>query len=74
MKNLLKQSEEQHLEILSALDEMGKAIRSGEKIDTGSFRMLLEKHKNMEERLVYPEFDNVLSDKDKEEVYSKIKR
>ena len=34
---------------------------------------LLEQHKNTEEEYLYPEFDNILSDKEKEEVYWKIK-
>jgi len=55
------------------LDKMQHSLREGNKIDTSGFYALLLRHKNIEERLLYPELDNVLSDKEKEDVYWKLK-
>lgn len=55
------------------LDMMQLSIKKQDKINTTGFFELLLRHKNIEERLLYPELDNVLSDKEKEDIYWKLK-
>jgi hemerythrin superfamily protein len=63
----------EHQIIEDHLDRIRRAMNDGSKIETAKLYPLLERHKNIEERLLYPELDNVLSEKEKEDVYWKIK-
>lgn len=63
----------EHQIIESHLDKIRRAMNDGSKIETAKLYPLLERHKNIEERLLYPELDNVLTEKEKEDVYWKIK-
>jgi hemerythrin len=64
----------EHIIILEKLGNIQKSLIHGEtNINISGLYTLLERHKNIEDRLLYPEFDRVLSDKEKEDVYWKIK-
>lgn len=63
----------EHHMIYSKLNEIQNALNTDQKIDLSGFYDLLEKHRDTEEEFLYPEFDNILSDRDKEDVYWKIK-
>ena len=64
----------EHKSFLESLDNMQTALKNGStEIELFDIYHLLIKHKNVEERLLYPELDNALSDKEKEEVYWNIR-
>src|SRR3989338_1541222 len=60
----------EHELFLHYLEDIKRSLERGIKAETKIFFSLLERHKNVEERLVYPEFDRVLSKKEKEEHYA----
>jgi hemerythrin-like domain-containing protein len=63
------------MEINTKINEIQNALKKGDiTFNLDGFYELLEKHKKTEDEYLYPELDNVLSDKDKEEVYWKMKR
>lgn len=70
---ILKTIGNEHEILLENLKRIQKSLKDASKIDTTGFYTLLLRHKNIEEHLLYPELDNVLSDKEKEDVYWKIK-
>jgi hemerythrin len=64
----------EHTDILEHMNKIQQSLKqNSNKIDIAGLYGILERHKNMEERLLYPELDSVLSSKEKEEVYWKIK-
>ncbi len=63
----------EHEIILKKIEKATNSLNKGSGIDTTSLLSLLERHKNIEQGLLYPELDRVLSEKDKEDVYWKIK-
>jgi len=70
---ILQTIRKEHSIILDGLDNISNSLKKGDKVNTMGLFLLLEKHKNIEDRLLYPELDRVLSDKEKEDVYWKIK-
>ncbi|MEA2038133.1 MAG: hemerythrin domain-containing protein [Nanoarchaeota archaeon] len=71
---ILQTVHNEHIEMNEHIERIGNAIRSeDDNVDTSGFFALLVRHRNIEERNLYPELDNVLSDKEKEEVYWKLK-
>jgi hemerythrin len=72
---MLNQIRDEHMEINTKINEIQNALKKGDiTFNLDGFYELLEKHKKTEDEYLYPELDNVLSDKDKEEVYWKMKR
>ena len=67
--NVLKMIKEDHAIILRKVKE----LRESKDPDFNELLTILERHKNIEERLVYPEYDKVLTDTEKEEVYWKLR-
>jgi len=64
----------EHEMILKKIDKIRNSFKKGSiNIDTTKLFSLFERHKNIENTLLYPELDRVLSDKEKEEVYWRIK-
>ena len=64
----------QHNQITTILESISKSISQGETIDFSDLYLILNKHKNIEERLFYPELDRMLSEKDKLKILETIKR
>ncbi|MFH1850011.1 MAG: hemerythrin domain-containing protein [archaeon] len=56
------------------LAEMHKALAQGKDIDVSGFGMLLRRHSNIEERLLYSELEPVISAREMDEVYARIRR
>ncbi len=69
----LQTIKKEHETIIGYLDAIRRALNNSSKINIKEFFPLLERHKNIEERLLYPELDNALTEKEKEDVYWKIK-
>ncbi len=65
---ILQKIKEDHATILETLANLMLALRRNEKVDFSELLTLNEQHKNMEERLLYPELDKEISEEDKEEV------
>ena len=70
---LLNSIKEQHKVILSKLHDIHSSLSENRKISMTSFFTLLEKHKEQEERYLYPEFDKILTNEEKEQAYWDIK-
>lgn len=70
---VLQTIRKEHSVILDKLDKANNSLGKGEQADVSGLFLLLERHKNQEDRLLYPELDRVLTDKEKEDVYWKIK-
>lgn len=65
---------QEHIVILEKLMNIHQSLDKEEtNIDVSNLYSLLEKHKNVEERNLYPELDLVLSEKEKEDIYWKMK-
>jgi len=65
---------EEHSIILDKLTNIQQTLKKRQtQIDVSELYTFFERHKNVEDRLLYPELDSVLSDKEKEEVYWKLK-
>lgn len=62
-----------HVKLLELLGGIEESVRKGEEIETGDFYMLLRKHKNVEDRLFYPELDRILDDKEKIKILERLK-
>jgi len=63
----------EHIKIRSILEKILASIRENSKINTFDLFTVLTRHQNIEERLFYPELDEMLSEKEKNAVYEKIK-
>ncbi|MFH1641778.1 MAG: hemerythrin domain-containing protein [Nanoarchaeota archaeon] len=63
----------EHSNILEILKKIEAAVKKIYAVGILELYALLERHKNMENRLLYPELDKVITDKEKEEVYWSIK-
>lgn len=64
----------EHGSIREILDGIRYSIKgNGHKIGTSNLYLMLEHHKNVEERLFYPELDELLSEKDKGIITEKIR-
>jgi hemerythrin superfamily protein len=57
----------EHEMILHKVEGIRRALLKGEYVDLTGLYLALTRHKNIEEKLLYPELDNVLSEKEKEE-------
>ncbi len=55
----------EHGKMLSILSSIKEDIINNQEIDTSDFRLILNRHKNVEERLFYPKIDKYLKEKDK---------
>lgn len=65
----------EHKKILGTLSRISESIRKNEaSVDTSDLFLILRHHKNVEERLFYPELDKVLSEKDKSKIFESIKK
>lgn len=71
---VLQTIKREHELIFDRLNSINQALNKG-KISVEAYGLypLLERHKNTEERLLYPELERALSEKEKEEVYWKIR-
>ncbi len=64
----------EHEIILKRIEKIRNSFNKGlMDIDTAKLSSLFERHKTIENSLLYPELDRVLSDSEKEGVYGKIK-
>lgn len=64
----------EHEIILKRIEKIKNSLNKGStNIDATRLSSLFERHKNIENILLYPELDRVLSDTEKEEVYWKIR-
>jgi len=71
---VLQTVREEHEIILKKLSKINDSLmKQNSDIDVSELFTLLQRHKNVEDRLLYPELDRVLTDKEREEVYWKIK-
>jgi len=70
---MLPELTKQHNEILHRLDLMRKDVRSRRTVkDVYSFKEFLIKHKNFEEKDVYPKLDQELDETQKRQIIDKI--
>jgi hemerythrin len=69
---VIKTIRKEHQFILKRLAKIKNSLEKGSEIDLGNLLSLLERHKNVEDRLLYPELDRILSDSEKEDIYWKI--
>ena len=70
---MLPELTKQHNEILHRLDLMRKDVRSRRAVkDVYSFKEFLIKHKNFEEKDVYPKLDQELDETQKRQIIDKI--
>jgi|TARA_B100000315_G_C14545223_1_gene572892 hypothetical protein len=75
-KNLLpiaQSLEMDHVKIMNLMSNISGEIKSNKAIDTSDFYLTLQKHRNIEDRLLYPELDRVLSEKEKLKIFEIIK-
>jgi len=64
----------EHHRIKNILGNISKSIRNNNAvIDSSELYMILRHHKHVEERLFYPELDEMLSEKEKSYIVEKIK-
>ncbi len=64
----------EHDRIRNVLEKILSSTKNNNKtINTFNLYLILRHHKNMEERLFYPELDEMLSEKEKSIVFDKIK-
>ena len=71
---ILQTIRNEHTLISEKIQEIKDELEKGEgKIEIGDLYEVIERHKNVEERLLYPELDNVLTQKEKDEVFWKLK-
>ena len=69
---VLQTIRKEHETIKKELMDFESSKRTKEKLSK-EIITLLERHKNVEERILYPELDKILSEKEKEEIYWKLK-
>jgi hypothetical protein len=69
---VIKTIRKEHQIILKKLTKINKALETSAEIDISKLLSILERHKNVEDRLLYPELDRILSDTEKEEIYWKM--
>jgi len=62
----------EHKKMLEQLGNISGSIKNNERIDTSEFSLMLKRHKNVEERLLYPELDRLLGEKERCYVIDKI--
>jgi len=62
----------EHRKILVHLEKISDSIKNEEKIDTSEFHLMLKRHKHIEERLLYPELDRLLGEKERCYILDKI--
>jgi hemerythrin len=62
----------EHKRIIDIVNEINEACKKGRKIDLSNLFLILRHHKNIEDRLFYPELDRVLSEKEKRIVFDSI--
>ncbi len=63
----------EHKKMLEQLEKISDSIKNNEeKIDTSEFHLMLKRHKNIEERLLYPELDRLLRAKERCYILDKI--
>ena len=62
-----------HVKIMNLMSNISGAIKNKKAIDTSDFYLTLQKHRNIEDMLLYPELDRVLSEKEKLTIFEIIK-
>ena len=63
----------EHKKMLAQLEKISDSIKDNEeKINTSEFHLMLKRHKNIEERLLYPELDRLLGKKERCYILDKI--
>ncbi len=71
---ILQTINKEHTTILEKLLGIQRSLaKEDTNIDISDLYAILEKHKNVEDRLLYPEFERILSEKEKEDMYWKMK-
>ncbi len=63
-----------HRRMIGILDNISVSIRNGAAIDASELYLVLRHHKNVEERLFYPELDEKLSEKEKQRIFDNIRK
>lgn len=64
----------EHDRIINILGKISASMKNNNsKIDAFNIYLILNHHKNVEERLLYPELDEMLSQKEKNTIFEKIK-
>jgi len=62
----------EHDRIKNILARILSSMKNSTKLDTFDLYLVLNHHKNVEERLLYPELDEMLSQKEKNKIFEKI--